>query len=281
MNYLIIGASSEAGQSALAAVREFEPDALIVATTSRGVDDADSQDHGGADRTIYNVDLASDEAVDRITAAIQEPIDVMFYTPAFGPVGFPISESGGSDIRQALNFSYHPLVRLTERLAVRTTVAYSSFYWLPHISIAYGAMGAAKYAVEKLALNHPEQYRVIRSGTFFSKSTRGISLMIQRAVKSTQDGNLLDLVQRWKASGMKFQEYFFYYAHSVEREEFAERFADRPHRHTTRDDLKAQALEILRGTDGPIRNVIGDWSWTDYEMPPLPAADRAAIVAHV
>ncbi|MCR9141849.1 MAG: hypothetical protein NXI24_06325 [bacterium] len=280
MNYLVIGASSEAGQSALAALREHNPNAYIIATTSR------ENEIPGADRTIFQVDLAGDEAVEKITAAVSEDIDVMFYTPAFGPVGFPISESGGSDIGKALDFSFHPLVRLTETLNVKTTVAYSSFYWLPHISIAYGAMGAAKYAVEKLALDHPDRYRVIRSGTFVSKSTRGISLMIQRAVKSTEDGNLLDLVRRWKESGMKFQEYFFHYAHSVEREEFAPRFQDRPHRLTTRDDLRRQALAILQGDpqdagDGPIRNVIGDWTWTDREMPPLPAADRAAIVAHV
>ncbi|MEQ9365465.1 MAG: SDR family NAD(P)-dependent oxidoreductase [Leptospirales bacterium] len=275
MNYLIVGASSEAGQSALDALREHRPKARIIATTSR------EADIPGADRTVHGVDLAGAGAVETITNAVAEKIDVMFYTPAFGPVGFPISESGGSDIQKALDFSFHPLVQLTERLGVKTTVAYSSFYWLPHISIAYGAMGAAKYAVEKLALDHPERYRVIRSGTFLSKSTRGISLMIQRAVKSTEDGNLLDLVKRWKASGMKFQEYFFHYAHSVEREEFAARFGDLPHRLTTREDLRRQALEILRGDDGPIRNVIGDWTWTDREMPPLPAADRAAIVAHV
>lgn len=278
MNYLIIGASSEAGQSALEALREFQPDAHIVATTSR------AEEISGADRTLFNINLAGDDAVEQITGQLQGPIDVMFYTPAFGPVGFPISESGGSDIQKALEFSYHPLVQLTERLNVKRTIAYSSFYWLPHISIAYGAMGAAKYAVEKLALDHPERYQVIRSGTFFSKSTRGISLMIQRAAKSTEDGNLLDLVKRWKASGMKFQEYFFHYAHSVERDEFASRFTDQPHRLTTRDDLRLQALEVLRGdisNGGPIRNVIGDWSWIDHEMPPLRQADHAAIVAHV
>lgn len=278
MNYLVIGASSEAGQSALNAIREYRPGAHIIATTSRDADIA------GADRTIQGVDLAGADAFEKITSTIdpkQTPLDVMFYTPAFGPVGFPIAECGGEDVQKALDFSFHPLVRLTEALNVGTTVAYSSFYWLPHISIAYGSMGAAKYTVEKLALENPERYRIIRSGTFLSKSTRGISLMIQRAVKSTDNETLLDLVRRWKASGMKFQEYFFHYAHSVERDEYGPRFADQPHRHTTREDLKDQALAVLRGEDGAIRNVIGDWSWTETELPPLASADRAAIVAHV
>ena len=281
MKALIIGASSEAGQSALAALREFEQEQQtsfeIITTTSRASDTAIE----GASQTIGEVNLAEAGAAERILNAVSGPIDVMFYTPAFGPVGYPIARTNQNDVNQALDFSYHPLVRLSEELPTRRTIAYSSFYWLPHISVAYGAMGAAKFALEKLALDNPERYRIIRSGTFFSKSTRGISLMIKRALKSTDSGFLQPLVDRWQASGLGFQDYFFHYAHSVERETFEQRFTGQPHRHTTRDDLKEQALAVLRGSDAPIHNVIGDWRWTDNALPPIGTAEHRAIAACV
>lgn len=263
MNYVIIGASSIAGRAAVDAVRAFSAKAHVIGTTS-GDNDLDH-----CDETIGGLDLFKDGAVEIILNALSgRDIAAIFYTPSMGMVGHPAWEAKAADIEQALAFSYRPLRRLGNELDT-IVVGYSSFFWLPHISVAYGAMAAAKFCIESLAVHQPERFRVIRSGVFESKSLRGISLMVRRELKSTSDPHLRALEADWKSRGCNFTEYFFEFAHGTERDTFQHdpRFQNIPHRKTSHDDLKAAALAVLKNETGPIHNIIGDWRWDEDSLP--------------
>ncbi len=263
MNYLIVGGNSTAGQSAVKAIRETDREAVIIATTSG------TGEIPGVDRTVPGVDL-SKNIIDLVEDAVgASPLRALFFTPAFGPIGFPVNAATLDDVKAGLAFSCDPMVALTERLHPGITVGYSAFYWLPHTLTAYGAMAYVKLAQEKLALAHSEQYRMIRAGTFVSKASRGVGLIIQRSAKNTPHQALKDLADAWRKSGLKFTEYFFDYAFSCEKAAFGSRFQT-PHGATDAEGLTRTAKMILSGEPAPIINVIGDWIWTDSKLPDLP-----------
>lgn len=275
--YLIVGARGEAGQSALEAAREFDSDARIIATSSK------ASDVEGADRTIHNVDLnAPAQAVQTIIAGMRSELDAdgaklkaLFYTPAFGPVGYPIASTPKTDAEEALAFSFRPMQELVDALQPELCFGYSAFYWLEHTRTAYGAMAFAKLALDRAALREPQRYKAIRAGTFKSQATRGIGLLLQRKVRDTDIPELQRLSEMQKESGKKFTEFFFDYAFSCEIDGFGDRF-DAPHRATNREDIKRATLMILRGeTDAPIVSVIGDWTWTENAEPVSPQRDAA------
>lgn len=263
MNYLIVGGNSTAGQSAIRAIRESDSNALIIATTSG------TGEISGADRSVPNIDLSKD-VVDSVAAAVGSlNLRALFFTPAFGPIGFPVAATTLDDIRKGLAFSYDPMVNLTNRLHPDITVGYSAFYWLPHTLTAYGAMAYVKLAQEKLAVENPRQYRMIRAGTFASKASRGVGLIVQRNAKNTQHAALRELADMWRKSGMKFSDFFFDYAFACEIKAFGDRFSS-SHRATDESGLTKTAAKILSGEASPIVNVIGDWVWTDSSLPELP-----------
>lgn len=265
MNYLIVGGNSVAGQSALDAVRKFDATARIVATTSgEGAVD-------GVDQTVNGVDLNDPAAMDRLAEAVAgTAYRALFFTPAFGAIGYPISVTPAEDIKTSLAFSYDPMIALADRIRPELTVGYSAFYWLPHTLAAYGSMAYVKIAQEKRAVAQPDLYRMIRAGTFASKATRGIGLLLQRQLRSTEHEELLEMGRLWKQSGKKFGDFFFDYAFQSERSSFGDRF-DTPHRPTEAGDLTAAAGRLLAGESAPIVNVIGDWVWTDTSLPDLSA----------
>ncbi len=267
MNYVIIGAKSIAGLAAVDAVRAFNAEANVIGTTSGD----GALDH--CDETIGGIDLWQDGAVEKILGALKgRNIATIFYTPSMGMVGHPAWDAKAEDIEQALAFSYRPLRRLGTELDT-VVVGYSSFFWLPHISVAYGAMAAAKFCIESLAVHEPERFRVIRSGVFESKSLRGISLMVRRELKTTDDPHLRALEADWKDRGCNFTEYFFDFAHGTERDTFQHdpRFQNIPHRKTSHEDLKTAALAVLKNETGPIHNIIGDWRWDEDALPEINA----------
>ena len=87
---IVVGASGVAGRSALAALRAHD-EHTIVATTSR------SELELPADRVITGVDLRA-EAVEQVAAL--SPADVLVFTPAHGPVGFPSDRATAEQIAQ-------------------------------------------------------------------------------------------------------------------------------------------------------------------------------------
>ena len=263
MQYLIVGGNSVAGKTAATAARAVDPEARIVATTSG------SGTVAGADQTIGGVDLNDPATLDRVTDALQgQSLRALFFTPAFGAIGYPVAATPAEDIQGSLAFSFDPMVALTDALKPELSVGYTAFYWLPHTLAAYGSMAYVKIAQEKKALAEPDRYRMIRAGTFASKATRGIGLLLQRQLRSTKHEELLAMGRLWKESGKKFGDFFFDYAFQSERGMCGDRF-DAPHRATEDADLTRAARMILEGESAPIINVIGEWTWTEAALPEL------------
>ena len=288
-NYLIIGGRSEAGQSATEAIREFHrtPEGAPGKTPARIIGTSSSPGTGeptqvpGIDHVIDGIDLNDAQCVAKIQNGLRAhdqslanpgAIDVLFFTPAFGPIGYPIRAATVPDADAAIQFSVTPMRDLSDALQPRLSVGYSAFYWLPHALVGYGSMAYAKVMLDTLAHTHPERYRVIRGGTFRSPATRGIGLLLQRALKSTPHAELRELGERHKAAGGKFSDFFFDFAFTHEATAFGERFVPVPHRATERADLQKATLQILRNEiTAPVVGVIGDWLWPETEMPPLDA----------
>lgn len=264
MNYLVVGGSSVGGQSVIAAIRGLDSNSRIIATTSK------EKEVEGADRTILGIDLSDATAAEQVIQSVSEAIDTMFFMPAYGPVGYPVSETNDGDMKIALDFSYFPLVTLTEDLKPKLTIGFSAFYWLNHISVAYGGMGSAKVALEKLAFDQPKQYKVIRFGAFMSNSLRGISLLTYRQLKTTKHPLLTALKEDYEQSDMRFPKYFQNYAHTQEKLCYEKQFSA-PHRSTVTDDLTKAVTQVLKGEiEKPILNVIGDWVWQEDQWPDFP-----------
>lgn len=273
MNYLIVGGNSVAGKSAAAAVRSVDRAARIVATTS-GTSAVD-----GADRTVGEIDLNDGRAMERLAGAVAgEEFRALFFTPAFGAIGYPVAATPAEDIKASLAFSFDPMIALADRVRPQLTVGYSAFYWLPHTLAAYGSMAYVKIAQEKRAILEPDRFRMIRAGTFASKATRGIGLLLQRQLRSTEHEELLEMGRMWKESGKKFGDFFFDYAFRSEKGAFGDRF-DAPHRPTEEKDLTAAVVRLLQGESAPILNVIGDWTWTDDALPDLSAEEFKLLEA--
>jgi hypothetical protein len=280
-NYLIVGGRSEAGQSAIQAVREYHADdggeARIIATSSAANEGSDAVP--GADLVIPGIDLNQSDAAERLIQAIRDQsagsgaelseVDTIFFTPAFGPIGYPIRAATPADAETAIQFSVAPMRALSDALRPRRTVGYSAFYWLPHALVGYGSMSYAKVLLDTLAHEQPERFRAIRGGTFRSPATRGIGLLLQRALRTTEFAELKELGAEFKKGGGKFSDFFFDFAFSHENRAFGEEFAPTPHRATQREDLKHATLRILKGDPAPVLCVIGDWVWAEKKMPEL------------
>ncbi len=258
MKVLIVGGSGVAGQCAIRAVRQFDPQAEIWASSSKDADVA------GADRTVHGVDMNKPDGLAPLLA-LTERFDYLFHTPAFGSVGAPVAEATKPEVESALQFCLEPMVQLTEKLRPKMTVAYTAYYFKPHLLAFYGALAYVKYATEKLAVENPGQYKALRIGSFVSKATRGIGLLLQRMSKTAP--HLKPLMDEYAQSGMKFSDFFFNYIARQEKQNIA---GTRPYHMTTEDDIVAAHLHLLKGESAPIINVLGSELWPEASLPALP-----------
>lgn len=259
MKVLIVGGSGVAGQCAIRAVRQFDPQSEIWASSSKDADVA------GADHTVHAVDMNKPDGLAPLLA-LTEKFDYLFHTPAFGSVGAPVAEATKPEVESALQFCLQPMVQLTEKLRPKMTVAYTAYYFKPHLLAFYGALAYVKYATEKLAVENPGQYKCLRIGSFVSKATRGIGLLLQRMSKTAP--HLKPLMDEYAQSGMKFSDFFFDYIARQEKQNIA---GTRPYHMTTEDDIVAAHLHLLKGESAPVINVLGSEIWTDNVLPALPA----------
>lgn len=260
MKILIVGGSGVAGQCAISAVKQFDNAAQIWATSSK------DGEVPGATKTIPGIDLNQTDAIAKLKT-FPEKLDYLFYTPAFGSIGTPVADATRDEVKQANKFCLDPMIELTEALRPKMTVAYTAYYFKPHLLAFYGALAYVKYVTEKLAVENPQQYKCLRIGSFASKATRGIGLLLQRMAK-VDAPHLEPLMEAYKKSGMKFSDFFFSYIAGEEKKNIA---GDRPYRQTTTEDIIAGHLHLLRGETAPIINVLGDQIWTDTALPTLPA----------
>ena len=256
--FLIVGGSGVAGQAAIRAIKKADPAAQIWATSSK---DADVP---GATQTIRRIDLNDAKAITSLKA-FNEKLDFLFYTPAFGSVGNPVAEAQRDDVQKALAFCLNPMVELTTALKPKMTVAYTAYYFKPHLLAFYGALAYVKYATEKLAVENPGQYKCLRIGSFVSKATRGIGLLLQRMSKTAP--HLKPLMDEYAQSGMKFSDFFFKYIGEQEQKNVSRGGS---YHMTTEDDIVAAHVRLLEGESAPIINVLGSDIWTEDALPPLP-----------
>ncbi len=269
---LIVGGSGAAGQSAIDAFREDEKKSgkkwRILATTSG------QSSVNGADQTIHSIQLedpgASIPSILKFLETETNPVEVLIYTPARGNLGYPVSETPDQDIRSGLKFCFDPMLELEKDLSPRLTVGYSAYYYLPHLLTFYGSLAFIKKKMEEWALQKPETRKIIRAGTFFSQSVRGITIILQRLAKSSSHIDLQKLLDSQKQSGKKFQDFFMDYIQEKENESFRKNFPNIPYRMTEPKDLKKALLQILEGEKAPIVSLVGDWVWTEDKLPPMP-----------
>lgn len=258
MKILIVGGSGVAGQCAVRALKQFDPAAEIWSTSSK------EADVPGATHTIRGIDLNQPAALQKLKT-FHDKLDYLFYTPAFGSVGSPVSAATREEVKQANAFCLDPMVELVQTLKPKMTVAYTAYYFKPHLLAFYGALAYVKYATEKLAVENPAQYKCLRIGSFVSKATRGIGLLLQRMSKNAP--HLKPLMELYEKSGMKFSDFFFDYIAKEEKKNIA---GNRPYHMTREDDIIAAHLRVLQGETAPIINVLGSEIWTESALPPLP-----------
>lgn len=262
-HYLVVGASSVAGQKAIEAIKLKDPDARITLTTSKS---AAAEPTGNF---ITGVDLAKPETIRNIKPALTAPVDVLVFCPAFGMVGYPAELAPIADVEACFDFSVRPVLSLIDELNPGLTIGFSSYYWLRSLEIAYGSMAFAKYALEKLAVENPNHIRIVRAGLFPSKSLRGICLLIQRGVQKENFLGSTQLKTDWKASGLSFSDYFTQFAQGYEKSDLAQYFTA-PYRGTEDKDLVRAIGAALEPNAKGIINVVGDSMWQEDELSNVP-----------
>lgn len=261
-HYLVVGASSVAGTKAIEAIRSRDPQAKITVTTSKPAAEGDRL-------TIGGIDLAKPDTIGAIKPRLEQAVDVMFFCPAFGMVGYPSELAPMADVEACFDFSVRPVLRLIDELNPGLTIGFSSYYWLRSLEVAYGSMAFAKYALEKLAVENPHHIRIVRAGLFPSKSLRGICLLIQRGVQKETFPGAAELKAGWKASGLSFPEYFTQFAQGYEQRDLAD-YLHHPYRGTEERDLVPAIMAALEPNAQGIINVVGDCIWQESELKHVP-----------
>lgn len=263
--YLIIGASGVSGQAAIAAVRNKRPGATVVGTTSS------EKDIAHCERTIHGINFKEAECVQKIITALPNMplIKMMAFIPAKGRVAMPAIKATAQQIKDSVTFSIIPMLKLIRALKPEITVCHSAFIQMPILQEIYGAMNFTKYLMDDLAIKHPAILKTIRFGIFDSDALRGIQLLLERALTSRMIDENNPFISAWKKSGLNIAEWMKQYGAQCESEAFQQLF-DTPYRHTQPHDITRAYEHILDGEKAPIINVIGNWLWTDNQLPPLP-----------
>jgi hypothetical protein len=262
-HYLVVGASSVAGQKAIEAIRAKDATAAITITTSK------AQGPDAAEGVIYGVDLAKPETIRLIKPSLKHSVDVLVFCTAFGMVGYPSELAPIADVEACFDFSVRPVLALIDELNPQLTIGFSSYYWLRSLEVAYGSMAFAKYALEKLAVENPNHIRIVRAGLFPSKSLRGICLLIQRGVQKENFPGAAELKAGWKASGLAFGDYFTQFAQGYEKRDLAQYFAA-PYRGTEVNDLPRAIGAALEPNAKAIINIVGDSLWQEDRLNHVP-----------
>jgi hypothetical protein len=266
MRIFIVGAGAVSGGAAMKAAKEIG--AEVITTTSR------SENIAGADHTIYGIDLEKADAVEKMLGDAKltsQPVDYIIYIPARGQVGMDVSESKAEMVPPSLEYSVIPYLKLAKALKPKRTIALSGFMALPALMKIYGAMTFTKIAMEQLAVRHPDKLQIIRIGMFYSNSVRGIALLAQRRFTREKDFQP-DWRSEWKASGMKFTDFFYDKNYRSEEETYRSHANGVPFRPTVPEDISLGFRMALKDEKAPIINVLGPWLWTENKMPDLPEA---------
>lgn len=262
MKHLIIGVNSEAGKTAMKAIRETDPNAYIVGTTSKdGIIEA-------CDATVPIADFTNDNFAGTIIAAVRgEEFENVVYCPAFGTVGVPVDLVSKEEIEEAKKYSYYPILRIREEINHNLLTCFSSLYWFPFCEVGYGAMYEAKKAIEDLAQKE-DNIAVARIGLYQSKSLQGISLLVRRAINKKLYPNhelLNKLTQEYKDSGMSWNDNLNTQNNIQEAKYIAEQLGivNVNNERTNQDHILKGLKQIFTEFDqkNPITNIVGQYVW--------------------
>lgn len=272
MQYLIIGGSSYSGKCTIQALREVDPDACIVTTTSS------ERDVAGVEDTIHNIDLSDADAPERVIAGMAalpktadasgQGLHALIYIPARGEVGLPARLATKAQVDDAVAYCITPMLRMMRGLNPKLTICYSGFITMEPLLQCYGAMSYVKIAMEDFVVRHKDRMRVIRFGMFPSNSVRGIGLLVQRNTMRKLYPEFEVMYDEWKASGKKFIDYFYEKNYVFEERSYSH-VSEKPFRPTNEQDI-VDGVKLALRTSAPIVNVLGNWLWTDETMPELP-----------
>ncbi len=288
MNYLIIGGSSYSGKCTIQAIRESDPRARIITTTSG------ERDVEGVEHTIHGIDLGQADAPERVQAGLAgiseagsdgamggPALRALIYIPARGEVGLPARLATKEQVDDAVAYCITPMLKMMTALQPELTVCYSGFITMDPLLQCYGAMSFVKIAMEDFVVRHKDRMRVIRFGMFPSNSVRGIGLLVQRNTMRKLYPEFAVMYDEWKASGKKFID-FFYDKNYVFEEKTYSHVSEKPFRPTNEQDIVDGVKLALdtQGNSAPIVNVLGSWLWTDDAMPELPPifAEKADLM---
>jgi hypothetical protein len=262
---LIFGGSGAAGQSAISALRQrYNKDIFIWGTTSKEIPVV------GVDQTILGCDVTKEDFEDKIMSQLNQQIDYFIFTPARGNLGFPVAETTEDDLKDALKFSFNPMVSLERAISPVLTISYSAYYYLPHLLDFYGSMGFVKLKQEIWTLENPQKRKIIRAGSFYSQSVRGISLLLQRLAKQGKSESLAEMLKEQKQGGKKFDAFFLDYVAGKENAILCGNFPGIEYRMTAPEDLSWALTEVLNGEKDPIISIMGNWRWTEDKLPDMP-----------
>lgn len=231
-SYLVVGGSAVSGQQAIAAIRNRNPSARIISTTT-GTDSV-----ARADETLTGIDLVAG-GVESIIESVSDPVTAIVYIPARGMVGKPVQYYDRSEYEDSIAFSVIPALKLTKALQPARLIWLSGFMWLSSLRQIYGTMTYTKISMEELTFQYPDLIRCIRLGTFVSRSTRGISVLLQKTLQSGKYPELESLKNSWKESGKKFKDYFNELALITEEKELGHQYNFKePYRPLSEDDIR-------------------------------------------
>ncbi len=253
-NFLVIGGTGVMGTAAIQAVREKFGDTANILANWYGKEEPGFTIEG-ADETLFG-DINDPQVLEKIKGFNEGQYDTIFYATALGEVGVPIAEATPESIALSNKLSFDPILKLESELAVKTIVAYSTFYVIRHQLSTYGAMGHSKEAIEKLTVEKGKAKHVcIRAGLFQSQSSRGIKLLLRKSAKNPE--NLKDPLLRSYFEGKSSKEGIQKFEEGIFTEE-KEAYGDC---RTTADDLYQSHLKLFESQEPVFVNVCGKRIW--------------------
>ncbi|MCB1143270.1 MAG: hypothetical protein KDK54_13570 [Leptospiraceae bacterium] len=271
--YLLIGGNAISGQAALAGIREMDKNAYIYSSTSKDTKVS------GADSTFTNLDLTHSASLGKVLQELKgKEINALVYIPARGTVGRPVNYVSPEEYEESLKFSVLPMLTLMRELNPRIGVWLSGFMWLKSLMRIYGPMTYTKITMEEITLQNPEKLKIIRYGMFKSDSTRGISILAQKMLRSGIYPELNEIESEWRASGKKFKD-FFSEENLKEEETVLQKEGNftSPYRPLELRDIQSGIQKAIFHKTKPILNLVGDWYWENDSLPDWPEEIKANL----
>ena len=267
--YLVLGGNSTAAQEIIKGIRkehsQKNTQAIITATTTRNLEIPN------VDVTIRNTNLSDSKNVDSLISNLENKPNYIISTLARGEVGFPAWLVTDTQIKDSLDFSYLPCLKLIKELRPKYFLGLSAYAWIDHMLLVYGVMTYSKYLLEQIitrpeVVNAGTKVKILRLPLYETLSSRGILIMAQRYLKSATDPESIKSKERWKKSGVSSLGKFMVIANTaVEKQIFEEKFKDKVFKEFTISDISEAVQKTLYNEDVGVFNTISGEVWLANE----------------